>query len=119
MLTLTGFAVESLLEYAKTYKNDKSLLIDGMVPIEPLFEKISMDIQAKKIGYHPKSKVLAELEGSNNNIEFKPENVPEVTLEQEKEVLQQAAQKAKELLFKFFLKKIEILQIKLILYFNG
>ncbi len=95
MLTLTGFAVESLLEYAKTYKNDKSLLIDGMVPIEPLFEKISMDIQAKKIKIHPKS-MLAELEGSNNNIEFKPENVPEVTLEQEKEVLQQAAQKAKE-----------------------
>lgn len=95
MLTLTGFAVESLLEYAKTYKNDKSLLIDGMVPIEPLLEKISMDIQAKKIKIHPKS-MLAELEGSNNNIEFKPENVPEVTLEQEKEVLQQAAQKAKE-----------------------
>lgn len=96
MLTLTGFAVESLLEYAKTYKNDKSLLIDGMVPIEPLFDKISMDIQAKKIKIHPKS-MLAELEGGNvNTVEVNPENIPEVTLRQEQEVLQQAAQKAKE-----------------------
>lgn len=93
LLTLTCFAVESLLQYAKTYKNDKSLLIDGMIPIEPLFDKISMDIQDKKVKIHPRS-MLAELE--NNGTEAQPTVAPSMSVKQEQEILTQAAMKAQE-----------------------
>lgn len=89
LMTLTGFAVESLLEYAKTYKNDKSLLIDGMIPIEPLFNKVSLSIGDKKIKIYPQT-MLAELENHANE-------APSVPLPEEKKILEKVTAKAKEL----------------------
>lgn len=43
------FAHYSLEEYVKIYKKNKMLLIDGKIPLDPLFEKMSKKVNARQI----------------------------------------------------------------------
>lgn len=88
---MAGFAVESLLQYAKTYSEDKSLLIDGMIPIEPLFEKVQLDIKDKKVKLYPQS-MLTELE---NYGDFNTQE--SVVTQEERKTLDAIADRAREI----------------------
>lgn len=46
---VTHFTHYSLEEYVKIYKRNKMLLIDGKIPLDPLFEKMSKKVNSKQI----------------------------------------------------------------------
>lgn len=64
-LTIAHFSHYTLEEYLKIYKKNKMLLIEGKVPLDPLYDKMVNKINANKVKILPASiaqKTLSEKE---------------------------------------------------------
>ncbi len=56
-ITLAFFTQYAVENYIKTYKNNELLLVDGKIPLEPLYEKMVTKINNKEIKIIPTSSV--------------------------------------------------------------
>ncbi len=54
-LTIAHFSHYTLEEYLKIYKKNKMLLVDGRVPLDPLYDKMVTKINANKVKIIPAS----------------------------------------------------------------
>lgn len=57
---LSHFTMYSLDEYLKIYKKNKALLIEGKIPLDPLYEKMVTKINTKKVSINPEPAMAPE-----------------------------------------------------------
>lgn len=55
---ISHFTIHVVDEYAKQYKNNPSLLINGKIPLDPLYEKMIDKVNNKEIIIIPNSKLI-------------------------------------------------------------
>ena len=55
-LNVAHFTHYSLEEYVRIYKNNKNLMVQGKIPLDPLFEKMMDKINAQKVVIKPEMK---------------------------------------------------------------
>lgn len=56
--TIAHFTHYSVEEYIRLYKKNKMLLVDGKIPLDPLFEKMVMKINTNKVRIIPQNQGL-------------------------------------------------------------
>ena len=75
---ISHFALHIIDEYVKQYKNNKSLMINGMIPLDALYDKLIKNINNNKIEIIPEIKVNPIISDdiknnfSNNNEQRNP-----------------------------------------------
>ena len=67
-LMLAHFALHSVEEYVKKFEMNKSLLINGKIPLDSLYDKMVTKINTKQINVVPSLKVVSLDNNSNNNV---------------------------------------------------
>lgn len=64
---LSHFSIYSLDEYLKIYKKNKLLLIEGKIPLDPLYEKMVNKINSRSIGIVPSASPQNDSPSSPND----------------------------------------------------
>ena len=63
---LAHFTLFALEEYIKEYKNKPVLLVEGRVPLDPLYEKMIKKLNAKEMSIIPESSLVNAINKSSN-----------------------------------------------------